>query len=320
MDEPAIWCRSRSRITGGSMKSNVLFLIIFSLLFLSEVPSGFAQKSIRAFPLQEPVTIDGIFENETWMGADSAAQFIQMEPNAGAPESERTISYIGFDDQNLYVVFNCYQTTPVVAKNQNRDALSKNDDIIAFIIDTYSDNRRGYAFFCNPLGTQIDMAINDDGKSLDINWDTGWECQTKVYAWGWCAEFKVPFESIKYKKGLETWGINFGRVIRSNFETVYWSEALNEDFKISQNGRLTGILAPGSNRQLSIFPYLSLFKTSGDKIKADGGGDILWQMNPNISLNGTINPDFSTVEADQQQINLTRYELSSPSTTSPRWI
>ena len=89
----------------------------------------------------------------------------------------------------------------------------------------------------------------------------------KIYDWGWCVEFEIPFKSLKYKKGLENWGINFGRIIRSNFETSYWSGVLSDDFRISQGGMATGIKTPSSKMKLSIFPYLSVFKTTEEKWK-----------------------------------------------------
>lgn len=292
------------------------FLRIFQFAFICVIlVSSFnlnAQKSIQAFQLESPPEVDGIFEPEIWEKADSATQFIQMEPKPGDPASEKTIVYFGFDNNNIYAAFKCYQSTPVVAKNQSRDALSKNDDIVTLILDTYNDNRSGYVFFSNPLGTQIDMKVNDDGRNMDLNWDTEWKCESKSFDWGWCVEFEIPFKSLKYKKGIENWGINFGRIIRSNFETNYWSGTLSDDFRISQGGTLKGIESQGGKMQLSIFPYLSVFKTTGEKINADTGGDVRLQISPNVSLNGTINPDFATVEADQQQINLTRYELRYP--------
>ncbi len=271
-----------------------------------------AQKSIKAFALGSPLVVDGVFEYEKWSGADSATNFIQMEPRSGEPSTERTVAWIGFDKTNIYAAVKCYQRSPVIAKNQSRDALSKSDDVVALIIDPYNDNRTGYGFFVNPLGTQIDMKINDDGRNIDLNWDTEWKCEAMEFEGGWCAEIMIPLRSFKYKKGLETWGINFGRIIRSNFETVYWTGPLSEDFRISQGGKLTGFTAADGGMQLSVFPYISGFKTTGENISADAGGDIKWQISPNASLNGTINPDFATVEADQVKINLTRYELSYP--------
>lgn len=287
-------------------------IMLSAALLLSLFPDIIAQKSIRAFYLESPPVIDGVFEKLSWIDADSATGFIQMEPRSGESSTERTVAWFGFDNKNIYAVIKCYQQTPVIAKNQSRDALSKNDDIVAIFIDTYNDNRSGYGFFVNPLGTQIDMKINDDGRNIDLNWDTEWKCAAALFEGGWCAEMMIPLSSLKYKKDLDIWGINFGRVIRSNFETVYWSGPLTEDFRVSQGGKLTGLTATGAGMRLTLFPYFSVFKTTGNKISADGGGDVKWQITPNASLNGTINPDFATVEADQVKINLTRYELSYP--------
>lgn len=270
------------------------------------------QKIIRAHHLETSPGIDGIFDHDIWQGADSAHMFVQMEPDPGSSATEETVAWFGYDSENIYVVFKCYQHTRIIARNQSRDALSKSDDIIAFFLDTYNDNRSGFGFFTNLLGTQIDIKINDDGRNIDTNWDTEWTCDAAEYNWGWCAEFSVPFSSLKYKKGVETWGINFGRVIRSNFETVSWSGPLTDDFRISQAGEITGIKTPGSDMNITLFPYLSVFKTSGDKINLDAGIDAEWQISSNVSLNGTYNPDFATVEADEFKINLTRYELSYP--------
>ncbi|HSH20297.1 MAG TPA: DUF5916 domain-containing protein [Draconibacterium sp.] len=291
--------------------TNTLVVILISSFSFFFLETG-AQKSIAVFQLEEPIKIDGVFEPGKWALSDSAANFIQMEPQTGNTASQKTVVYLGTYEDKIYVAFKCYQTTQVVAKNQSRDALSKDDDLIAVILDTYNDSRSGYVFFTNPLGTQIDIKVNDDGRNMDINWDTEWKSDAKIYDWGWCAEFEIPFKSLKYKKGLKNWGINFGRVIRSNFETSYWSGVLSDDFRISQGGVATGIENPGSKMKLSVFPYLSVFKTAGENWNLDGGGDVNWQISPNVSFNGTINPDFATVEADQQQINLTRYELNYP--------
>jgi hypothetical protein len=293
------------------MKRN--YIIAFtSITLVLLTPELFAQKTLHAIPLKTALQIDGRFEPEAWSGADSASAFIQMEPKPGEPASEKTSAWFGYDDKNIYAVFKCYQRTPLIAKNQSRDALSKNDDEIGFILDTYNDNRTGYGFIVNPLGTQIDFKINDDGNIIDLNWDTVWKCAAQEFNGGWCAEIMIPLNSLKYTKGLDTWGVNFGRIIRSNFETSYWTGPLSNDFRLSQGGKVKGLTTTGRRMQLALFPYLSVFKTTRGKLKADGGGDVKWQITPNVSLNGTVNPDFSTVEADQVQINLTRYELSYP--------
>ncbi len=290
-----------------------LTFLYFALVFLIQLPAGLlAQKEIYPTFLSNGIKVDGEFEPSIWENSEPATEFFQMEPNPGEPATEKSEVYIGYNDKSIFVSFKSFQSLPVIAKNQVRDALSKNDDLVAVILDTYDDSRSGYVFLTNPLGTQIDMKVNDDGRNTDNYWDTEWKCEAKIFEWGWLAEFEIPFESIKYKKGKTSWGINFGRVIRSNFETVYWSETLSDDFRISQSGKLKGIKLPGSKMNLSIFPYLSLSKITEEKIDPDFGGDIKWQLSTNVSFNATINPDFATVEADQEQINLTRYELSYP--------
>ena len=289
---------------------NSIFLLAGVLLTsLSEIS---AQKSMQAFYLKSPPIVDGVFEKAIWSEADSATGFIQMEPVPGEPSTEKTMARFGFDDKNIYAAIKCYQRTPIIAKNQSRDALSKSDDITGLIIDTYNDNRSGYGFMVNPLGTQIDFKINDDGRNIDTNWDTEWKCEASEFNGGWCVEIMIPLSSLKFKKGLDTWGINFGRIIRSNFETSYWTGPLTADFRISQGGKVTGLTTTGRRMQLTFFPYFTGLKANGEKVSASTGGDVKWQITPNASLNGTINPDFATVEADQVKINLTRYELSYP--------
>ena len=291
--------------------SNPIFLTL--TLFLVFVFGGTsAQKEVGVFHLNSSPVVDGVYDAEKWVGAEKGSDFIQMEPQPGAAASEKTESYIGWFNDKIYVTFLCYQSTPVVAKNQSRDELSKNDDLIAVILDTYNDNRSGYFFGTTPLGIQIDAKINDDGRNMDINWDTEWKCATALFDGGWCAEFEIPFKSLKYKRGIQEWGINYGRIIRSNFETAYWSGELSDDFRISQGGVATGLETPGSKMKFSVYPYLSVFKTTDESWSLDGGGDVRWQISPNVSFNGTVNPDFATVEADQQRINLTRYELRYP--------
>jgi len=97
----------------------------------------------------------------------------------------------------------------LIAKNQGRDALSKNDDEVGLVIDTYNDNRTGYGFIVNPLGTQVDFKINDDGNNIDLNWDTEWKCAVAEFNGGWCTEIMIPLNSLNTKKGwipgVSTW-------------------------------------------------------------------------------------------------------------------
>ena len=296
------------------MSKFVILLLIAIILPFSLM----GQRTITAFRLGSPLTIDGQHEPELWIGADSAAGFFQMEPSRGEAASEPTICYIGFDDNNVYISVKLFQESEVVAKAMNRDAFTKGDDCFALVIDPYNDNRSGYGFWTNPLGTQSDFRINDDGRSIDDNWDAEWASASAIHEEGWTLEMAIPFRSIRFKPGSDTWGLNFGRVIRGNFETAYWSGVLSEDFRISQGGKLSGIAPPESGGKLSLFPYGTIryenneFTGVENEVKPDAGVDVKWQISPNLTFDGTVNPDFATVEADQERINLTRYEINYP--------
>jgi len=294
------------------IRFSALLLIFLGLVELN------GQRSIQAHQLSAPITIDGIHEPDQWKGADSAVAFIQMIPSPGEPASEQTVCFIGFDRENLYISANLYQNTEVVAKAMNRDVITKGDDCFALIVDPFNDNRSGYGFWTNPLGTQTDFRINDDGRNLDENWDTEWKTASTMHETGWTMEMAIPFKSLQFRPDNDTWGVNFGRILAKNFETVYWSGTLSDDFRISQGGKLTGITPPSTRSKLTLFPYASLryenneFTGVEKEIKPDAGADVKWQITPNITADGTINPDFATVEADEERINLTRYELNYP--------
>jgi len=277
-----------------------------------------AQRSIRAFPLESGPVIDGVHEADKWHGADSATGFLQMAPFPGDASSQRSITYIGFDSAYVYISTILNQETEVLAKAMNRDVLTKGDDCFVLVIDPYNDNRSGYGFWTNPLGTQTDFRINDDGRSIDVNWDTEWKSASKVSAQGWVMEMAIPFKSLRFKPDSDIWGVNFGRVYAANQETSYWSGTLSDDFRISQGGKLSGIAVPSSRSKLSLYPYVTIqyenneYTGVSNNVKPKVGGDIKWQISPNVTADATINPDFATVEGDRERINLTRYELNYP--------
>lgn len=292
-------------------------LSILILLSISIVDAA-GQRAISAFSLGSPITIDGVHEAELWAGADSAAGFYQMAPFPGEISSQKSVTYFGYDSAYIYISVNLYQETKILAKAMNRDVITKGDDGFVLLIDPYNDNRSGYGFWTNPLGTQTDFRINDDGRNIDVNWDTEWLSASSVHDYGWTLEMAIPFKSIRFKPGSDTWGVNFGRIYVANNETSYWSGTLSDDFRISQGGKLSGIAVPSSKSKLSLYPYATIryenneFTGVENRVKPDVGGDIKWQISPNVTADATINPDFATVEGDRERINLTRYELNYP--------
>ncbi|MDF1574329.1 MAG: carbohydrate binding family 9 domain-containing protein [Bacteroidales bacterium] len=212
-------------------------LVLATLLLTSMHGRLCAQRSMVAHPMESAIVIDGIHEPEKWRGADSASGFVQMAPLPGEPSSQTTIAHIGYDSINLYISALLYQETAVLAKVMNRDILTKGDDCFVLVIYPYNDNRSGYGFWTNPLGTQTDFRINDDGKSIDVNWDAEWKTASTKSEWGWTLEMSIPFRSLRFKPGNDTWGLNFSRIYLANLETTYWSGTLSDDFRVSQGGK-----------------------------------------------------------------------------------
>lgn len=290
-----------------------LLILACSLLFCSTT----AQKTKHIVYLDTLPAIDGIIE-KTMIDQLEFESFTQLEPSPHAPASHQLKFMIAQDSLHIYFAFVCYQPGAVIARIQKRDELTKNDDEVLLTIGPHNDRQSGYGFMVTPLGTQIDFQISDDGRTIDLNWDTEWQSAARIFEGGWSAEVLIPFKSIKYKRGLDTWDMNVGTIYREKYETNYWSGPTSGDFRMSQSGLLSGIRTPESKGKLTLIPYGTLQYENSTAIgnqaefTPNAGGDIIWQMTSTLSTNITINPDFATVEADAEQINLTRYELSYP--------
>lgn len=292
------------------------YLIISFMLILTAAGEAAVLQTNR---LENPPHIDGLIDAAEWAVVDSATSFTQLEPFSGEPSSARTVVYIAFDKANLYAAFKCYaDPQTIVANVRTRDGLEKSDDHVFLLLDTFGDRRSSLAFAVSPLATQTDFRVADDGRSLDMRWDAEWQAAAQRTDFGWSAEMAIPFSNLKYDQKLQEWGLNIGRVIRANSETAYWSGAMNDDFRISQGGRLIGVQAPPKYSPLKVVPYATLRydDMSGEMShtgwKTEAGGDLFYNITPSLTANLTYNPDFATVEGDVYQINMTRWELSFP--------
>jgi len=297
--------------------SSFRFLIPMILSFGIEVTG---QKNMPVSYAAVTPQIDGLFSPGEWDAHQPASDFIQMEPDKGQDATENTKVFTSFDSSNIYVAFLCTQGghNPIMANIQTRDKVTGGDDAVILLLDTYGDSRSAYGFTVNPLGTQTDYKITDDGRNINYEWDTEWEAAAGRTDSGWVCEMAIPFGSIKYRASDEVWGINFGRILISNLETSWWSGEVADNFRISQGGQLEGIQGPAKPERLMLFPYVSLRYENSDitgqynTLKPDAGGDILVNLSSNFSLNATINPDFASVEGDVVKIDLSGWEVNFP--------
>jgi hypothetical protein len=291
------------------MKRMIYFLI------LTYSATSYA-KEIQAHRTQTKITLDGKILTSEWQSNIFQSDFIQMEPNPGLASAEKTEIAVQYDDKNIYVAFICHKSypDPVIARETRRDQLEKQDDVVSVVLDTYHDSRSAFWFMANALNSQVDMRISDDGKSLDTNWDAGWEVKTAISDSGWRAEFAIPFKSLRFDPSQKVWGVNFGRFIPKRLETSYWAGETDDDFRVSKFGVLTGLEFPRAASELHFIPYTTLrYETfSSERWNNMTGLDLEYRYKNNITANLTFNPDFATVEGDREQINMTRWELSFP--------
>ncbi len=287
---------------------------------------GPIEYKIEAYRTFQSIEIDGDFNESDWQSASPINQFFQIEPDEGESISEPTEVRILYDDKNIYFGFTCFdsQMSKLVANEMRRDArdLHENDNVF-LILDTYNDKRSGFAFRINPLGALQDRAITNGGDSLNRSWDAVVACRTKINGDHWTAELGIPFSQLRFDKSDQmAWGMNVGRAVRRNNEESIWVPVPRRyggmaKYRMSNLGNLVGLEGIAPSRHLELLPYIlpGMSRTEADN-DTDGvldfGLDLKYGINSNLTADLTFNTDFAQVEADEEQVNLTRFSLFFP--------
>jgi hypothetical protein len=272
-----------------------------------QADSLFVLKAVRAVA---PPTIDGTIEEAEWEGAAIAGDFIQFQPRVGQPSAVVSQALVMYDSTRLYVAFRLFDSEPPAAQLTRRDAELMNDDAVVLLLDSFNDNRTGFFFVTNLLGTQADGQITNDGRTVDDTWDGTWESAAQRTEFGWTAEIAIPYTSIGYVAGENvSWGVNFGRSLRRLLETSFWAGPLENEARMSQAGSLVGLDIPTPERRHRIIPYGLSRVQEHRTTHFQAGLDARYAVTPEMAAYLTVNPDFATIEADQERINLTRFEL-----------
>ncbi len=268
------------------------------------------------------IKIDGILDEPEWKLAEPATDFIQRLPNTGKPATERTEVRVLYDQDNIYVGVDCLDSAGdkgITIKDIRPDFYTLDSDGFQVVFDTFDDDRNCFLFGINPAGARFDMQIGSDGTAPNTAWNGIWYVQTKIDNGGWHAELEIPLKTLRFSKNEEqTWGVNFERRVRRKSEDSYWAPlpAAFRLGRISLAGSLSGLNDLRQGRNFYIKPYVAVpFRRKpegGVLIKPEAGGDIKYGVGSELTLDLTINTDFSQVEADEEQINLTRYNLFFP--------
>ena len=271
-----------------------------------------------------PITLDGTLDDEAWALADSTRDvFYQSIPNQGMPSAERTVVRVLYDDERLYVGAIMYDSNPgaLVSAGLEQDFSTQDSDIFGFALDTYLDRQNAFLFAVNPAGALFDAQAFNDQQSVNRAWEGEVEVTTSITEFGWVAEIAIPLTTLRFRQadGPQSWGLNFTRRVRRISEDSQWAPIPRQFriYKMSRAGTLTSLDGLQQGRNLWVKPFLNGVRTDGQRAnspgeKLEGGFDLKWGITPQLTLDVTALTDFSQVEVDEQQINLTRFSLFFP--------
>jgi hypothetical protein len=267
-----------------------------------------------------PPTIDGRDEDEAWRGAELISDFFEFDPVVGKAPRFRTEAKVTFDARNFYVFVRMFDPEPArILKLLARRDVRTPTDQIKIVIDSYHDRRSGYEFAVNPAGVKRDFSISNDSQENEA-WDGVWEAATTVDSLGWTAEFRIPLSQLRYGRDSRTFGFGIWRDIDRFKERVSWPLYRRDQAGFaSQLGVVEGLVGLSSPRRLELSPYavtknVTLPKGSGytHPQRLTGGVDFKYGVSSNLTLDGTVNPDFGQIEADPAVLNLSAFETFFP--------
>lgn len=277
--------------------------------------------------------IDGVVDDDVWSVAEPFDVFIQQEPSEGAAATERTEIRFLLDQRNLYIAVVCFDSEPenILVSQSRRDADLDDTDSVRILLDTFNDGQNAFVFGTNPFGIEYDAQVRAEGQTgqigggggggVNVNWDGDWSVRAARTERGWEAEFAIPLRTLRYDPGQDrTWGVNAVRNIRRKNEQVFLSPVPRGYGlqRVSVAAKLQGLNLP-ARRDLKLLPYVSgavnddrTFATDTVNRSGDVGIDVKWGVRADLTLDLTVNTDFAQVEADVQQVNLTRFPLFFP--------
>ena len=254
--------------------------------------------------------------------------FVQRQPSDGQAASQRTEVYLGYDDQNLYAVFVCFDTNPDrIRARLNPRGDTGGDDWIVIVLDTFHDERNAYMFGTSPLGVEWD-ALWTEGQGPDAAYDTIFDSRAGLTDEGYVVWLAMPFKSLRFPAdSAQTWGMQFGRSIpRLNEESFWPSYSTRIEGRLNQAATVEGLedVSPGRNIQLLPFAGFRSFRAidrrdpmrpvfHADRASTDVGLDAKFVFRDSLVTDIAINPDFSQVESDEPQVTANeRFEVFFP--------
>jgi hypothetical protein len=289
-------------------------------------PESVPRPKLRSLRITVPMTVDGILDELVWLQADSTWGFMQSIPVDGYPMPERTVVRVLYDDDHLYVGARMYQANPdkLMVPGLEQDYPPYEADAFTVVLDPNHDRQTAYIISMSSAGAVWDGQAFNDSRWVNPAWEGVYHVAAHVDELGWTAEMEIPFTTLRFdpREGEQTWGIQFVRRIRAGGRVDgYWAPLLRRygSHKMSRAGTLTGLRGIRQGRNLQVKPFVSGSRLEGasravDELgnDASAGVDVKYGITSRITMDLTALTDFSQVEVDQEQVNLTRFSLFFP--------
>ena len=274
-------------------------------------------KIITATRIDTPPVIDGKLDEAVWEQAVVIEDIHQIRPHEQAEPTERTIFYVMYDKDALYVGVRSWYSEPekMTAHILKQGAELLTEDRVGVILDPFNDKRSGYMFELNPNGVRLDGLFNTPTQFAPW-WDGIWQGESMLTADGYSAEFAIPFKTLSFDVQDETWGFNVWRIVMHKDEQMGWVSH-NRSVNPAAAGEMTGMRDLDIGKGLDIVPSVSIRQerdiTRGDKdYKFEPSLDVFYRITPSLNSVLTVNTDFSATEIDNRQVNLDRFSLFFP--------
>ena len=278
---------------------------------------GAQEKSVHVVRTEKPPVIDGVLDEAVWKQAAVVDDLHEIQPTEYAEPSERTVIYILYDDDALYIGAKLYDRAPelITHRIMRQGEQVFGDDWFSLIIDPFHDRRSGYRFLTNPNGLRQEGLFRNVSDT-EWEWQGIWYAAGSVDAEGWVAEIAIPFKTISFDPSNDTWGINFRRAIARRDERMGWVSR-NRNTDPSTSGIAVGFEGLRQGLGLDVVPSASAkgsrtYSPSTRDSSFDPSLDVFYKITPSLTSVLTVNTDFSATEVDDRQVNLTRFSLFFP--------
>ena len=297
------------------MSKAISRLLFSSCLLVSHLVSNQVQ-AIEIPRVNGNIKIDAKLDEPQWQNAVKVKMNNITRPFDNIPAHVDTEAWLMEDGGTFYLAFIAQDPNPeeIRAFYKDRDKFW-GDDLIGIKLDTYNDQRTAYRFLSNPLGGQVDGIENEVTKSESDSWDGIWDSHGRLTETGYIVEMALPYRMLNFdeSKSIQTWGMELVRYYpREKFYRLSNTRIERDNgCEICQLVEISGFEGAKQGHNLTVAPSLVIGKSEqkDDDVWTDDENiepslDIRWGITPDILLNATINPDFSTVETDNAQLSI----------------